>query len=95
MSTIEARETPQDGGSTPPRVKILAFIKAYSLENGSPPSVREIGVAVGLSSTSTVAHHLNQLEREGRLRRSGSKHRSRPLSLADVVACPTCGRVVA
>lgn len=46
---------------------ILLFIAKYHGTNGYPPSVREIGEAVGLSSPSSVQHHLVELERQGHL----------------------------
>ncbi len=44
---------------------ILDYIKKEILAKGYPPSVREIGVAVGLKSTSTVHGHLERLEKKG------------------------------
>ncbi|MGI6360883.1 MAG: transcriptional repressor LexA [Bacillota bacterium] len=55
---------------------ILDFIKKDMKEKGYPPSVREIGNAVGLSSTSTVHCHLTTLEKKGYLRRDSSKPRA-------------------
>lgn len=52
---------------TDKRDEIMRFITAFIAENQYPPSVREIGEAVGLSSTSTVHFHLRQLQDEGRL----------------------------
>ncbi|TMG30443.1 MAG: transcriptional repressor LexA [Chloroflexi bacterium] len=49
--------------------------RAFKVRN-YPPSVREIGEAVGLSSSSTVHNHLNQLERRGLIRRDPSKSRT-------------------
>ena len=43
---------------------ILKFIETQVLENGYPPSVREIGKAIGLSSTATVHAYLEKLEKE-------------------------------
>lgn len=45
--------------------KILDFIQAYQIQHGYPPSIREIGAAVGLRSTASVARHLKSLEDEG------------------------------
>src|SRR2546425_11774210 len=45
--------------------KILDYIRYVTRVRSYPPSVREIGEAVGLSSSSTVHNHLNQLERRG------------------------------
>tara|TARA_B110000438_G_scaffold297426_1_gene343795 strand:- start:189 stop:833 length:645 start_codon:yes stop_codon:yes gene_type:complete len=50
--------------------QILEFIDTQSREKGFPPSVREIGHAVGLSSSSTVQAHLSTLQKLGYLRRS-------------------------
>ena len=41
--------------------KILDFIRDFTADNGFAPSVREIGAAVGLSSTASVTYHLRQL----------------------------------
>jgi repressor LexA len=49
--------------------KILDFIADYHREHGFPPTVREIGKAVGLSSSSTVHFHLQRLEGQGKLTR--------------------------
>lgn len=58
------------------RREILDFIAAELAERGYPPSVREIGQAVGLTSSSTVHAHLNTLERQGYLRRDPTKPRA-------------------
>lgn len=58
------------------RREILDFIAAELKERGYPPSVREIGEAVGLASSSTVHAHLATLERQGFLRRDPSKPRA-------------------
>jgi len=56
--------------------QILDFIRAELHRKGYPPSVREIGEAVGLSSSSTVHSHLAALEGKGLLRRDPSKPRA-------------------
>jgi repressor LexA len=56
--------------------EILCFLKAFITKNGYPPSVREIGEAVGLSSSSTVHSHLNALENKGFIRRDPSSARA-------------------
>ena len=56
--------------------QILDCIKKSLKEKGYPPSVRELCLAVGLSSTSTVHSHLNTLERKGFIRRDPSKPRT-------------------
>ena len=55
---------------------ILDFIEIQMRERGYPPSVREIGEAVGLTSTSTVHAHLSTLQRLGYLRRDPTKPRA-------------------
>ncbi len=56
--------------------QILFFIRESVESRGFPPSIREIGEAVGLSSSSTVHSHLRSLESKGYLRRNPSKPRS-------------------
>jgi repressor LexA len=58
------------------RREILDFIAAQLRERGYPPSVREIGQAVGLTSSSTVHTHLTTLQRQGYLRRDPTKPRA-------------------
>lgn len=55
---------------------ILTFVRRYTESHGYPPSVREIGQAMGLTSSSTVHSHLAALERKGYLRRDPSKPRA-------------------
>jgi repressor LexA len=56
--------------------EIFDFIKRYSADFGYPPTVRDIGKAVGLASSSTVHAHLANLERIGLLRRDPTKPRA-------------------
>jgi len=56
--------------------EIFDFIKRYSARYGYPPTVRDIGKAVGLASSSTVHQHLANLEKIGILRRDPSKPRA-------------------
>jgi repressor LexA len=56
--------------------EIFDFIKKYSAKYGYPPTVRDIGKAVGLASSSTVHAHLSNLEKVGLLRRDPSKPRA-------------------
>src|SRR5581483_10882887 len=56
--------------------EIFDFIKRYSAKYGYPPTVRDIGKAVGLASSSTVHAHLANLERIGLLRRDPTKPRA-------------------
>ena len=59
---------------------ILDYLKGFVEEQGYPPTVREIGEAVGLRSPSTVHAHLAQLERAGLLRRDATKPRALELT---------------
>ena len=85
--------------------EILDFVRAEVHRRGFPPSVREIGEAVGLSSSSTVHSHLSALESKGFIRRDPSKPRAlevldyrdtgRGVDVGDVRAVPLVGRVAA
>lgn len=68
-------------GLTARQRDILAVIRSTVEERGYPPSVREIGEAVGLTSPSSVAHQLGVLEKKGLLRRDAN--RPRALVVAD------------
>lgn len=81
---------------------ILDFIKREIRAKGYPPSVREIGEAVGLSSSSTVHGHLAQLEAKGYLRRDPTKPRAIEvldenidLLGKEMVPLPVIGRITA
>src|SRR5437764_13555338 len=65
-----------EGELTGKRREILEFIDAQLRDRGFPPSVREIGEAVGLTSSSTVHAHLGTLQRHGYLRRDPTKPRA-------------------
>ena len=52
---------------------IVDFVTQFTMENGYAPSIREIGQAVGLSSTASVSYHLQQLQSKGLLRCPGGK----------------------
>jgi repressor LexA len=56
--------------------RILDVIRTFTAERGFPPSVREIGELVGLSSSSTVQSHLKTLERRGLIKRDPTKPRA-------------------
>src|SRR2546421_3015282 len=85
------------------QAKILEYIRYVTRVRNYPPSVREIGEAVGLSSSSTVHNHLNQLERRGLIRRDASKSRTVQLvqeqeidaPRRNAVAVPVVGPVAA
>src|SRR6201993_5573305 len=63
-------------GLTQRQRTILDVIRASVTTRGYPPSIREIGDAVGLTSTSSVAHQLRTLERKGYLRRDPNRPRA-------------------
>src|SRR5881392_3216467 len=75
--------------------RILAFITDFSEEHGYPPSIREIGQAVGISSTSVVDYNLRVLEREGHLRRDRELSRGIELSNRRQPAIPIVGSIAA
>ena len=85
--------------------EIWQFVADYVDEHGYPPTVREIGDAVGLASPSTVHAHLANLERAGLLRRDPTKPRALELvgrkraepvaSVRDVPLLPLVGRIAA
>ncbi|WP_088227661.1 transcriptional repressor LexA [Desulfosporosinus sp. FKB] len=85
------------------QTRILDFIKQEIHKKGYPPSVREIGEAVGLLSSSTVHGHLQTLEDKGYIRRDPTKPRaieildgtSDALDSRKVVHIPIIGRVTA
>src|ERR671915_583527 len=56
--------------------EIFDYIKRYGAEHGYPPTVRDIGKAIGLTSSSTVHAHLANLEKAGLLRRDPTKPRA-------------------
>ena len=58
------------------QARILEIIRDFTLERGYPPSVREIGERVGLSSSSTVQSHLRSLEKRGLIHRDPTKPRA-------------------
>ncbi|MFS8544233.1 MAG: transcriptional repressor LexA [Limnochordales bacterium] len=86
---------------TPRQRQILEFIKREVQQRGYPPSVREIGQAVGLSSSSTVHGHLGKLEEKGYIRRDPTKPRAIEIlepggaPATDIVYAPVVGRVTA
>ncbi|MGW4095706.1 transcriptional repressor LexA [Mycobacterium sp. NPDC004974] len=72
-----------EGGLTDRQRTILDVIRASVTSRGYPPSIREIGDAVGLTSTSSVAHQLRTLERKGYLRRDPNRPRAVDVRGAD------------
>lgn len=89
-------------GLTERQRQILQFIKDEIRTKGYPPSVREIGEAIGLSSSSTVHGHMSRLEEKGYIRRDPTKPRaievldgSSVLPMRRTVTVPVIGRVTA
>ena len=68
------------GNLTPKQQKIYDFIQSFTAEHGYPPSVREIGAAMGLKSPSTVHFHLKGLEEAGMIIKAEGKTRAITLS---------------
>ncbi|MFZ5824409.1 MAG: transcriptional repressor LexA [Bacillota bacterium] len=89
-------------GLTERQRQILQFIKEEIRTKGYPPSVREIGEAIGLSSSSTVHGHMSRLEEKGYIRRDPTKPRaievldgSGAIPMRRTVTVPVVGRVTA
>jgi repressor LexA len=82
---------------TPRQQRILDFIAETVRDRGYPPTVREIGEAVGLTSSSSVHAQLANLERKGLLHKDPTKPRAMALSQpkADAVTVPLVGRIAA
>src|SRR3954462_12162878 len=81
--------------------EIFDFIKSYSAGHGYPPTVRDIGKAIGLTSSSTVHAHLANLEKLGLVRRDPTKPRAlellgeAPRKITGPSGLPGVGRVAA
>ncbi len=81
--------------------KMLDFIRMFSLQNGYPPSIREIGAAVDISSTSVVNYNLNRLVDQGYLDRDQNVSRGLRLTeklssqVSGIVRVPLVGRIFA
>lgn len=82
--------------------RILEVIRQFTAQQGYPPSVREIGERVGLSSSSTIHAHLKTLERRGLISRDPTKPRAlrsevNPpgVPVPDTVVMPVIGKVAA
>jgi repressor LexA len=82
---------------------MMDFIKSFSLNNGYPPTIREIGEAVGISSTSVVNYNLNALQKADLIIRDRTVSRGIRLTeksgagraIADVIQVPLLGRIAA
>jgi repressor LexA len=84
--------------------RMLSFIQRFTSDNGYPPSIREIGKAVGISSTSVVNYNLNRLVDEGLLDRDQNVSRGLRLTDSlgearmgrpDIIRIPLVGRIFA
>ena len=84
--------------------RILDYIQDFSTDNGYPPSIRQIGASVGISSTSVVNYNLNRLVEEGFLDRDKNVSRGIRLTdkllratgnLGEVIRIPMVGRIFA
>src|SRR5574344_923406 len=83
--------------------EVLDYIKKYIVNNGFPPSVREIGSALGLSSPATVHAHLKKLEEAGCIRKASQKFRTIEVLVdneykdnsSDLVKVPLLGKITA
>jgi len=85
-------------------ISVLEFLVKYQDENGRPPSIREIGDAAKISSTSVVNYYLEQLEKMGYIERDGRVSRGLRLTervneviqvITDLMRVPVLGRIVA
>jgi repressor LexA len=88
--TAEVTELPDgpadSSGLTARQRKVLEFLHEEIAKRGYPPSMREIGAAVGLTSTSSVAHQLRTLEGLGYVKRDPNRPRALEIFLPDVMA---------
>lgn len=90
-----------DRAPTERQARILEVIRDFTEDRGYPPSVREIGERVGLSSSSTVQSHLKSLEKRGLIRRDPTKPRAltaggeRPRRMPEFGVLPIVGKVAA
>jgi repressor LexA len=88
---VQSDRVPRSAESalTPRQRTILDVIRASVTTRGYPPSIREIGDAVGLTSTSSVAHQLRTLEKKGYLRRDPNRPRAVDVRSAEDMSKPT------
>jgi len=83
----ELPDGPADAtGLTPRQQRILEHLRDFMERRGYPPSMREIGEAVGLTSSSSVAHQLKVLEEKGFVRRDPNRPRALEVFLPEVMA---------
>lgn len=79
---------PDSTGLTPRQRRVLEVIRQAVNDRGYPPSIRELGDAVGLTSSSSVAHQLRVLEQRGLLRRDPNRPRAMEVMLPEDDASP-------
>ncbi len=83
--------------------EILNYIKEYIVKHGYPPTIREIGADLGISSPATIHAHLSNLEKKGVIRKQDSKNRAIELlvknefvdSSNNTVEVPLLGKITA
>ncbi len=83
--------------------EVLTFIKKFIVKNGFPPSIREIGKGLDLSSSATVFVHLKNLEEKGLIRTTNNKFRTIELLVdneyykknEDIIKVPLLGKITA
>ncbi len=81
---------------------VLNYIKEYIVSHGYPPTIREIGGALGISSPATIHVHLQNLQKKGIIKKNGSKNRAIELLVQneyikndDVTKVPLLGKITA
>ena len=83
--------------------EILTYVKEYIVSHGYPPTVREIGRDLGVSSPATIHTHLNKLVEKGYVKKDGSKNRAIELLVEnefenkdpDIIEVPLLGKITA
>ncbi|GLZ38660.1 LexA repressor [Actinokineospora sp. NBRC 105648] len=96
VRSFPALEQTADGSELPLRQRqVLEVIRSWVQRLGYPPSVREIGEAVGLTSTSSVAYQLRALEEKGYLRRDPNRPRAIGVLPADATQAQLRGEQIA
>ena len=83
--------------------EILTYVKEYIVSHGYPPTVREIGKDLGVSSPATIHTHLNKLVEKGFIKKDGAKNRAIELLVEnefnkkddDVIEVPLLGKITA
>ena len=83
----ELPDAPPDAtGLTPRQQRILTFLRESIEKRGYPPSIREIGELVGLTSSSSVAHQLRVLEQKGFIKRDPNRPRALEVFIPELMA---------